>query len=77
MGQLRKRSLPAYPLLYQKLRSDFIKKLPHLKVEMREFLFCNEYVYFAKRAFTFSEIRRPSVFPANCLLATPITLPIS
>ena len=32
---------------------------------------------YAKSFFTISEMTRPSAFPANCLLAVPITLPIS
>ena len=33
--------------------------------------------YFDNNDFTFSEINLPSVLPANCLLAAPITLPKS
>ena len=32
---------------------------------------------YARSFFTISEMTRPSAFPANCLLAVPITFPIA
>ena len=48
--------------------------LPPLKAE---FARCLKLYYLASNFLTISEIAFPSALPANCLVATPITFPMS